>query len=199
MPITIGALKESAPGETRVSLVPEVVDKSGPLPIPYLGSGSAQLPGCTGHKLIGARWRRSVLTLHPDLPVGWLPQQRPPGPVRTIRGCPGAIVFWPVTVTPWVLPVSAGVTARVRARTSGEMTLSQSQDESMSPPGTSPLDAAETTGKLDVAETADHRHPFRFGFRPDAHLRRGGIDLRRRGRQRQPPAPRWTASPRSAG
>ena len=27
MPITIGALKESAPGETRVSLVPEVVDK----------------------------------------------------------------------------------------------------------------------------------------------------------------------------
>src|SRR4029077_3628525 len=33
-------------------------------------------------------------------------------------GCPGAIVFWPVTVTPWVLPVSAGVTAGVRARTS---------------------------------------------------------------------------------
>src|SRR5215208_6207571 len=27
MPITIGALRESAPGETRVSLVPEVVDK----------------------------------------------------------------------------------------------------------------------------------------------------------------------------
>src|SRR3954470_19298990 len=27
MPITIGALKEGAPGETRVSLVPEVVDK----------------------------------------------------------------------------------------------------------------------------------------------------------------------------
>ena len=27
MPITIGALRESAPGESRVSLVPEVVDK----------------------------------------------------------------------------------------------------------------------------------------------------------------------------
>jgi len=27
MPITIGALRESAPGETRVALVPEVVDK----------------------------------------------------------------------------------------------------------------------------------------------------------------------------
>jgi EmrB/QacA subfamily drug resistance transporter len=44
------------------------------------------------------------------------------------------------------------------------MTLSQSQDESMSPPGTSPLDAAETTGKLDVAETADHaaNHAMRW-------------------------------------
>ena len=30
MPITIGALRESAPGETRVSLVPEVVDKFWP-------------------------------------------------------------------------------------------------------------------------------------------------------------------------
>ena len=34
----------------------------------------------------------------------------------------------------------------------------------MSPPGTSPLDAAETTGKLDVAETADHaaNHAMRW-------------------------------------
>ena len=44
------------------------------------------------------------------------------------------------------------------------MTLSQSQNESMSPPGTSPLDVAETTGKLDVAETADHaaNHAMRW-------------------------------------
>ena len=34
----------------------------------------------------------------------------------------------------------------------------------MSPPGTSPLDVAETTGKLDVAETADHaaNHAMRW-------------------------------------
>ena len=27
MPVTFGALRESAPGETRVSLVPEIADK----------------------------------------------------------------------------------------------------------------------------------------------------------------------------
>ena len=32
-----------------------------------------------------------------------------------------------------------------RARASGEVTLSQSKEESINPPGTSPLDVAETT------------------------------------------------------
>ena len=36
MPITIGALKEGAPGETRVALVPEVVDK-------FIGAGTRVL------------------------------------------------------------------------------------------------------------------------------------------------------------
>jgi len=36
MPITIGALRESAPGETRVALSPEVVDK-------FVGAGAKVL------------------------------------------------------------------------------------------------------------------------------------------------------------
>ena len=36
MPITIGALRESAPGETRVALSPEVVDK-------FVGTGAKVL------------------------------------------------------------------------------------------------------------------------------------------------------------
>ncbi len=48
MPITIGALRESAPGETRVSLVPEVVDKfvaAGARVLLERGAGvSAQFP-----------------------------------------------------------------------------------------------------------------------------------------------------------
>ena len=49
MPVTIGALRESAPQETRVSLVPEVADKfaqSGARVLLERGAGSARaVPG----------------------------------------------------------------------------------------------------------------------------------------------------------
>ena len=51
MPITIGALRESAPHETRVSLVPEVADKfaqTGARVVMERGAGRARpLPGFT--------------------------------------------------------------------------------------------------------------------------------------------------------
>src|SRR5208283_2334047 len=67
---------------------------------------------------------------------GRLPQQRPRERGRTGSGRSSGTVFRPVTVTSC---------ESVRARTSGEVTLSESKEESMSSPGTSPLDVAETT------------------------------------------------------
>ena len=51
MPVTIGALRESVPGETRVSVVPEVADKlaaAGAKLLLERGAGvGAQFPDCT--------------------------------------------------------------------------------------------------------------------------------------------------------
>ena len=73
MPITIGALKEGAPGETRVALVPEVVDKftgTGARVLLEAGAGSrAQFPDALykkGEWLSGAAavlWRSFITFL----------------------------------------------------------------------------------------------------------------------------------------
>jgi len=65
MPVTIGALRESAPGETRVSLVPEVAEKFAAAAAHILierGAGvSAQFPD-SGYKKVDWADRDAVLT-----------------------------------------------------------------------------------------------------------------------------------------
>ena len=62
MPVTIGALRESAPGETRVSLVPEVADKlaaAGARVLLERGAGvSAQFPDALYKKVGVGRFGR---------------------------------------------------------------------------------------------------------------------------------------------
>src|ERR1700689_3874190 len=65
MPVTIGALRERAPGETRVSRVPEIADKFAALGARVLlerGAGvSAQFPDALYKKIVWADSAESVL------------------------------------------------------------------------------------------------------------------------------------------
>ena len=65
MPVTIGALRESAPQETRVSLVPEVADKlaqTGARVLVERGAGTrAQFPDSAYKNVTWADSPRSVL------------------------------------------------------------------------------------------------------------------------------------------
>ena len=69
MPVTIGALRERAPGETRVSLVPEIADKfaaAGARVLIERGAGiSAQFPDASIRRSNGPTaprrcWRRPM-------------------------------------------------------------------------------------------------------------------------------------------
>ena len=88
MPVTIGGLRERAPGETRVSLVPEIADKLAALGARVVlerGAGvSAQFPDALYKKVEWADSAEAVLAAALRAP-------QPPGP--SSRGyactCPG--------------------------------------------------------------------------------------------------------------
>src|ERR1700689_2878004 len=91
MPVTIGGLRERAPGETRVSRVPEIADKFAALGARVLldrGAGvSAQFPDALYKKIEWADSAEAVLAA-----AGVLLAVEPRSGARIARLKPGAVV-----------------------------------------------------------------------------------------------------------
>ncbi len=92
MPVTIGALRESVPGETRVSIVPEVAGKlaaAGALVLLERGAGvSAQFPDALYQKI---EWADSAATVLARADI--LLTVQPPGLAQIAALRPGAVVI----------------------------------------------------------------------------------------------------------
>src|SRR4029077_1401585 len=91
MPVTIGALRERAPGETRVSLVPEIADKfaaAGARVLLQRGAGlSAQFPDALYKKVEWADSAAAVLA-----PADILLTVQPPSIAQIEALKPGSVV-----------------------------------------------------------------------------------------------------------
>ena len=92
MPVTIGALRESAPRETRVSLVPEVAEKlaqSGARVLLERGAGtSAQFPDSAYR---GVEWADSAAAVLEQSQVLLTVQPLPPERIQALK--PGAVLI----------------------------------------------------------------------------------------------------------
>jgi H+-translocating NAD(P) transhydrogenase subunit alpha len=92
MPVTIGALRESAPGETRVSLTPEIADKfaaAGARVVLERGAGvSAQFPDALYKKV---EWADSAAAVLAQADVLLTVQPLSPAQIGALK--PGAVVL----------------------------------------------------------------------------------------------------------
>jgi H+-translocating NAD(P) transhydrogenase subunit alpha len=92
MPVTIGALSESVPGETRVSIVPEVADKlaaAGARVLLQRGAGvSAQFPDALYKKV---DWADSAAQVLAQADVLWTVQPPSVAQIEALR--PGSVVI----------------------------------------------------------------------------------------------------------